>query len=95
MVKSAQHGVSHNSAWSVETNPLALELLFAWDSTEPLAGEVAFSIDRHLTVNVRQRASDRRIRASLRGPRCEVGTSHQLHNRRSRMLPWGSLLGCQ
>jgi hypothetical protein len=26
MVKSVQYGVSHNSAWSVETMPLALEL---------------------------------------------------------------------
>jgi hypothetical protein len=26
MVKSVQYGVNHNSAWSVETMPLALEL---------------------------------------------------------------------
>jgi hypothetical protein len=26
MVKSVQYGVSHNSAWSVEMMPLALEL---------------------------------------------------------------------
>jgi hypothetical protein len=26
MVKSVQYGMSHNSAWSVETMPLALEL---------------------------------------------------------------------
>jgi hypothetical protein len=27
MVKSAEYGVSHNSAWSVETMPLVLELM--------------------------------------------------------------------